>query len=105
MPLMYLDVSYFWKFAFSSLLGFCRGEYKLSAVLKIWLYCSTLAKVRYFDLYFALTKVKVGVPGAYSPGLVELAMLPRPDHVPNRLNAMMVDQRCAAQNGQYSAPR
>ena len=32
-------------------------------------------------------------------------MLPRSDHVPKRLSAMIVGQRCAAQYGQYSAPR
>src|ERR1700722_1216156 len=31
-------------------------------------------------------------------------MLPRSDHVPKRLSATIVDQRCAAQYGQYSAP-
>ena len=54
-------------------------------------------------MYVEPWKDSVGVFGAVS--VEEDVVVPSPLNVPKRLSAITSGQRCAAQYGQYSAPR
>src|SRR5579863_6278479 len=74
----------------------------------MFVYVSTGVNVRYWLVYVAWTNVQVGVFGygsaAPAPSAAAECMVLRPVSVPNLLRATIIDQRSAAQYGQYSAP-
>src|SRR6476661_9469639 len=98
----YGGASYLVISACCSLVGVCRVVYWPVDGSGMLVCISTGVNVRYLLAYEEPWKVNVEILDGVS--VVEECTVLSPEKVPNRLSATIIDQRSAAQYGQYSAP-
>src|ERR1700746_2069275 len=98
----YGGASYLVRSACWAAVGFSRTGYWPVEGATTLVCISTGVNVRYLLVYEEPWNVQVGMLAGVS--VVEEWMVLSPENVPNRLRATIIDQRSAAQYGQYSAP-